>query len=560
MKRLVCCLLAALLLLGLTACGQTTSSSEEVTVSTSAEISELTADSFADGSFTRDSGYGATFKTKYAQAGRLTIHVASTVFDEDTSPALAQTLAETYAALEQAAGTELPELDLYLVSVTDSGAPAVVDGNRVFCALEQAETGSAAIYLVQAAFGLDAYWQCYGLAQVLLGADETDGAALAAWYSDETHTQMLSLLPLYFLELFSDEETVQYAKETAVAITQYLVERDGLTAFLSDSAPDSCRAWLESIGVTVLDLSVLESDAAAELDAMVWSYASADVVTVASDQFLIRIPQLDWLSTAEEIHDYLLYFLDAMDGFAAVVKEDAPTYYASLSGGEIGQITIYLNNGGFSSTYAKTTVMEAYVGRYEDIVHETIHCLIAPFNDDQSAWIAEGLTTYFEGPLRITGIDDPLTANQSIHAALLTDEIDLTDEDRALADAIVAYYQALTGETCSEAETFQDFFAFFEAVGYATLLHPDLKNTTDYMKAFTSSVAEHRGITEDDAGNELTYHESMLFLEYLMDEYGLDAIIAAEMDYSAYQELFPSDEDFYAQFEEFLEQLDDVLA
>ena len=90
-------------------------------------------------------------------------------------------------------------------------------------------------------------------------------------------------------------------------------------------------------------------------------------------------------------------------------------------------------------------------------------------------------------------------------------------------------------------------------MGYAAFLNPDNNSAPVATQSIKDSYRERLGNTPDlnYPGNELSYLEAMLFTEWLVDKYGLDTVIWAEMDEEVYLDLFPSASAFENEFEEF---------
>lgn len=114
----------------------------------------------------------------------------------------------------------------------------------------------------------------------------------------------------------------------------------------------------------------------------------------------------------------------------------------------------------------------------------------------------------------------------------------------------------MTGRDISQARQMdQAISLIYQAAGYAACLHPEYQGIQGFPFV-GESVAERTGIDRKYPENELSYAQAMVFVRYLVEKYGLEAILQAETDLDAYHALFPNTAAFQAEYDLFLGELD----
>ncbi len=120
---------------------------------------------------------------------------------------------------------------------------------------------------------------------------------------------------------------------------------------------------------------------------------------------------------------------------------------------------------------------------------------------------------------------------------------------------IAARYEQMTGQTISEIYTTEHpIFLIYQAIGYEAVLHPETFRDIQFP-IVTQSVDKRAGVSSGYIGNQLSYSESMVFVQYLVEKHGLDAMIEAEMDNKTYRELFPDAAAFQEEYDNFVAQI-----
>ena len=530
-------LLIIALLLCLCACGGSTVVPEN-----------LSASDFKATSRERDENYAAVLKTRAVQLGDLTVHIAENLFDEETSPGLAKQIAADHAALRDLGGALAGSAEVYVLRLTATGTP-VVAGGELFCTLEQVESGDYRPYLAAAVFDRPSWWQCVGLSRTVFGAEA--GSDLAADLRQSADTYLLSLFPSYFLEDFAGEETRALAARTAQALTEYILSETDLATFLADGNNVAYReAWLENIGVSA-ELDYLKSDAAAHVAGLPFS-ESRDFSLILTDmQFTLDLQSTDWLTTADEIYYFTLDFYQSLERLYSLLETEAPVYYAALQAGEIKYFYIKLYDSGYASgSSTRADKGEAIVLDWPNALHEAVHCLIPESMDEHyDDWLSEGLATWLSAPYISVDAGRTFIDNFVKNADLAQ----LPEDARQFVETGWSVFRDLTGREAYEIyETDQPMYWLYQALTRAALLLPDSQVSMPFA---TQSIVNRRGFANPYPGNQLSYGKAMLFTDYLVERYGLDTVIAALTDGTAYHELFPDEAAFNTEYDRFLDQL-----
>ena len=93
------------------------------------------------------------------------------------------------------------------------------------------------------------YGTLVGLARAVYDPEST-GADFKAYYADEDHLSVLSLFAAYFIDDFTNRETVEMAECTAGEFVGYLLENGGLDRVIASPFSESDRnEWLRAIDV-----------------------------------------------------------------------------------------------------------------------------------------------------------------------------------------------------------------------------------------------------------------------------------------------------------------------
>ena len=516
---------------------------------------EISAEHFTDGNHTRDDEYAASFPTKFVALDGLNIHFAATIFDERDSPELAKQIAADYAALAKLGNSLTKSVAVYLVGETTTSNP-VATTSGLFCTPESVQNGTYRPFLTSCTFDLAPWWQCVGLSKTVFEETAVSSDELAkrlnAYYDQHEKPYLLTLSPLYFIENFSDSETIDLAVQSAQSLAAYIMSQDNVKAFLTEGNNFEYRnEWLKELGITV-DTENISTTEAAYLSSLSFITAKEIPFIIEEQNFQLNLQSVDWMPTADDVTYFLVDFCSDVNQLYNYLKENAPKHYEALQQPDFRQISVSVFDSDSDNTsFAKPDGSKAVVLAHEGALHELTHCLIPANDASEKRWLCEGLTTYLSAPYLSYEIApqyiDPF-ANETEIAKLKSPYIECSKK-------IAARYEQMTGQTISEIYTTEHpIFLIYQAIGYEAVLHPETFRDIQFP-IVTQSVDKRAGVSSGYIGNQLSYLESMVFVQYLVEKHGLDAMIEAEMDNKTYRELFPDAAAFQEEYDNFVAQI-----
>lgn len=549
-KRMISLALCAALMAGLCACGRKEDVHE---LMHDVPIIELSAADFVDGSHKRNEEYLAAFKTKGVSLDGISINFAADVFDEALSTEIAENILEIYYRMKTLSPEAASDVTVYIARITTTDRPVLL-GNRLYISCSDAESGAFRPYLAGAVYGINEQWKRMGLGLLADGekSETVSASELESYIQERESTGILSLHPCYFVEEFTDEPTRKLAMECSRALSEFIIRKYGFEAFVSDSGSNSRARWLESMGLDY-DVSFLDSGAALLLDSMEFSELGDVDMLLAAEDFRLEVNCVDWLADAETIYGYLLDFSEQLLGFYTRLEAEAPEYYAWLKD-DNSKVTVKFRDRDYpTGSHAKILKAEAIITRGEDILHELCHALKRRSMNDENRWLCEGLTTYLTAPFI------PYSAAPYwVDMVALDIAVDgATEMDYYFLDLTEYWFEKVNGCDISAVYNMeQPIYLIQQAMGYAAFFNPEIES----LRGATKSMNEQFEIKKYYPANKLSYFESMLFVDWLVEKYSLDTVIFAEMDADCYFELFPNAAAFEAEFAEFWKECIEPLA
>lgn len=504
---------------------------------------------FNEGNHNRETGYEAAFKTQYAELDNLTVHIATRIFSEDTAVTVVEQVEKDYQKLEKATKENVKEVTVYVVEATLSGRPQMVN-NAVFCTMSDIESGEYRECLTGAFFGAESYWKIVGLnASIFADTEEAVPAdeALQKFYQNDVHYPVLSMLPLYFSEDFAEADTVQNARRTACALTEYMVAELGVEEFLkTEELAEYRQKWLEELGLDMKG-EMLED----RLHRMAYSYSQAYPAILEYENFTFYLNTTDWIATADEYYIFFRDFLNGYDEILNSLQKEEPEACLLLEESISTPVYFYFSDDG---SYA-TGDNKVYLSFTHEVYHEMFHVFL-PVLDQNYHWYYEGLTEYLTEKTCINYMEKE--KRNILFQSLTKGELyeKLSEEDREFMDHVAAYYSLFTPlpETMAD----MDGLIFQQAVGMTTLGYPELstsltmaiQSVEERSLRTTFRAGTRQGI---EVGNDLTYPEATVCISYLAEKYGLETVILVAQGKVSFEDAFHGD------FETILKEVKDSL-
>lgn len=500
---------------------------------------------FVDGTYNREEGYAASFRTKYLVMDDLTMHMKEAIFEEDMARNAAKVIEDDYKQIQKAGKGQENAVAVYLVDKTLSGKPQTV-GDKLFCTPEDIQTGEYRLYLTQVSFRLSCLWKGIGLDWYIFGVPETKSVQterLKAYYDEKINMSTLSLLPVYFIEEFSDADTISVAENTAFSLTEYIISNSGLSEYLiGDSVEEYRKEWLQSIGA-VGDSNSLRITG----DAMSFTVSEEYPAVIGYENYTFNFAPTDWLKDGDDIYVFLADLLEGCDSLFSTLEKTEPETYAIVSQRREEQhINVYFMDSDVLVSHASRDG-GVYLNMKADAYHEIFHILL-PGKREEERWLEEGVITLLTIQTQSKYMEEDkalffdCVANAEFCAGL-------SQEDQVFMNYIAEYY--------SEKASFPmeiddlDFALFYEAVGVITLKKPDLPTT---LGMAVIDINQRKNIFGYDSlpgegGNGLTYPKAYVFAKYLSENYGLDTVVSVMIGDGTFQEAFQGDyEEIFSEF------------
>ena len=519
LRALLCAVLALLLL-----CGCATGAGAGSLSGLEAQVDGAPV---AEGGHEREEDYAAAFRTHWLTVGPLTVHMENRIYEETLLRDEARELLRALAAMERATGAAPGELAVYIVGELAGGRPVAAEG-KVFCTLRDFDSGGAYEALAGAAYGLPAQWQRVGLAAWVFGEASDEG--LRAWYADGAHALTASCSALHLSDALSDGETVRAARDTARSLCAYLIENEGFAAFRETADPAAILpAWAESLGITPAPSLPEGSAALAELRV---EEARNYRCILRVQNYSVYVADVDWLPDTDGLYLWLCALFAGMERVEERIRAEAPSAAAHAAERLAEPVRIVFTDeknsisGGHVSftNYERNEIM---LTELDAIWHEMTHLLLEHPGNRELDWECEAVAQHFSGAWK----DYPYRLNRFLtdYEAFRPCLAEAFEEDEALLQGVWALYRSL-----AEPDRLEDgdLDAFYRACGVTTLLLYERGVRPEGYGLLGRSVAEVYGARsapdlKSDEGNALSYLEAQVFLEFLAEKYGMDAVIDA---------------------------------
>lgn len=510
--------------------------SDTTSVDDGADIDSIV---FTESSHKRSSEYAATFNTMTATYKNVTLHVRDTVFVLDTARCIMSRIINIYSAVNAIFPDNLRDITAYIVDLTVTGNIVCVN-DKVFLTIDDAMSNNGFKAIASAFLGVTEPWQTVGIAAYITGI-KADEQLIKDYYADTNNLAALSLFAAYFYSDYVGASTALAAEQTAISLTNYMLSAQELSAYLVNPHSVEIRQeWLDYLRIdtrykTEYDLSFCNGA----------QYSSTLryplIITMPNEPhtFYIQLTE-DFLQAPNEIIRLLHGYHYGMLQIIEDLRVRAPSSYDVILENWMHSIDIYCEVGNSTSSAGSGTV---HIAGIPNIWHEICHLLLPPADIQRQIWLAEALPEYMSISLHIpVWIDDDFAIlyDYLFEGENHTDPYN--EDDYIYRDFIKVYYAARKDLPAISRD--MDFMLFNEAAGVANLLYPELRTTIPF-KAMRCTLYEMYGLTNLQSspettveGMELTYPAAYVLLTYLVEEHGLDKVVAAYLDRTGFTEAF----------------------
>lgn len=452
------------------------------------------------------------FETMVTQAGVCTIGIQKTAYNENKAAQIYDAIAADIAALETL--SELRPHTVYVVDKLPAGLQRI--DTAVYCTAEQVLDGSYRPWLTAAALDLEEHWRAVGLAAYVF-QERVDLVALAAWYAEGDHDDMLSLFPAYFIDAFATDEEMHMAKQTSAALVRYMIQQHGVQAGLAGDTADNMQPWLASLGIERSYADPYRN----LLDGYHYTHNQyyALIATAPKGDVFKMNPIAHDMSTAALARRTLCELKLSVDAILKGVARDAPEYYPVLMANYEPPIT-YEFNGEYG--YSLTQHGNRYITlwRASTITHETAHmmvpCRMERISRAMEQWKAEAIAEYLSMTYR------PWIGEQEMALKIIKEGEPWpseTDDERAFWKKWAeVYLRYALMPACAEDIQMKPW-------NRANLLAAQELGEAVYT---VSGTYGRTGSAQLDAmnGNELSYVEAEWLASYLINRQGLSSFLS----------------------------------
>lgn len=412
-----------------------------------------------------------------------------------------------------------------LLCIADSAtASYYADADEWYCSAQQIQSGAYRKRLLEELYDLHDYGTLVGLARAVYDPEST-GADFKAYYADEDHLSVLSLFAAYFIDDFTNRETVEMAECTAGEFVGYLLENGGLDRVIASPFSESDRnEWLRAIDVAaeyrnLYGMEFLEDAIYRE------NYRYPLIMRHGVHQY--NFLPLRSFATPVEVWKALSQYAEGMQTLWDHLAEYAPSTCERIRTRWALPMTTSFTAVGESQEKHGGIVT---VARPMDWLHETIHFLLEREMGKDPAWTQEGMTTY------LSSLTGQTFDGDNYYALLTLDYSKIADSpSKTIALQLVEYYHThWLQESYNPLTYYRALGLFREAAEEAG---------AEDFRPIVVSCGERRnelsgGNFTEENGNELSYYQAMLVVDYLVEQHGLDAVLEA----------FFEDEDFPESF------------
>lgn len=454
--------------------------------------------------------YRQYFETRSAKIGACTLAIEQTVFDAEKASALYAQVAADEAALAEMAPMQAHTV--YVVKKPLAGLQRI--GTAIYCSAAQVLDGSYRPWLAEAAFGVET-WRAVGLAACAFG-ETADESALAVWYANDAHDDMLSLFQAYFVPEFATEDEYRMACQTATALMAYIIREVGLESAMTADAAAYIPDWLTSLGID----RACADPYAGLLDGYTWARNQFyPLIGTSPKGDVFKLKPLFDMDTPAKVRLALSDLELAVDAILAGVQRDAPDWCSVLAKNYEAPITYeFGENNGYSITYFSNR--RVVVGSAATLIHETTHmmtpCQVGRISRYMDQWkveaVAEHLThAYFNGRMEQAELFTQMQTGYNSQA----EDQEGAKKFYALLRNVYTRYAPLPETLCDVNST----LFWRSAVVAKTEMGMQLNSVVNvYAGAGSASL---------DAvnGNELSYTESEWLASYLINRHGLSAFL-----------------------------------
>ena len=244
------------------------------------------------------------------------------------------------------------------------------------------------------------YWKAYGVASLALGISPDISEKSVVYYIDRGEKKGFeSLFEGFFLERYSDEETIEYAKAYAYYLTKYAIEAHSFSEFAEENFREE---WLKSAG-SKSEYGYDPADALLDkskcrYEDKVYSFYVGDNEWVCGNE--------TWVEDASELSKVIHDAETNFEHIRQAMKDDAPVWYENLGKNHLNVKIILYDDENRSYTDTARGARNIYLRDGNDASHEYVHALtLGPNLPWFDGWISEGLAVHYSLEYQVEGLE-----------------------------------------------------------------------------------------------------------------------------------------------------------
>lgn len=513
MNRINICILFIVFALGFGSCGKGNNEVDSDAV-------------FYNDVHNRDNDYGRTFEVKCTSINNVNLYIESSIFSEDLAT---QTINEI-----ETIENKLWELDTNIYSferniyITDPSYETLswVSNDDVYLSANE-DVRRLAYLMVDSIYSPKQEWVCQGL---------------TIWLTEESIQTSESII-INPQNLFAGAFSYAFGNETNV--DKYLKE---------------AHAWVSKY---------LEDNSITELVNQETPY---DIINIKDDESDLDIPQEIWSLRIMETEDYSLsltdgkrkfYLLDnlgindisdlyislvsyykGMNAILTKIKEEAPNAYDIIER-EWDKVTVIMNpeSAQTQAISEKNTIYMPY-SLSSSMFHETIHCLSIVNETDHEYWLSEGIAEYLSIHIE-EQYKSVMSSNRKSLYSLFMSAQD-SNVYNLPSSAFIKHRTIITKSINDYKDKYGPFTEDFSFEFYIPILAKlsfeagniiSFPGQEDLLSPLNKKYDLSYGLVEEDP-NAMNYFEAAMFVQYLVDTYGLEKVLLQELSGSSFEDAY----------------------
>ncbi len=239
--------------------------------------------------------------------------------------------------------------------------------------------------LVQEMYGLP-YWKAYGVASLVINHNPGLADAMVIRFIDGgvAPEGFESLFEGFFLDRYSDSETIQYAKAYAYYLTKYILDNYSFAEFADNNYREE---WLKAKGskseYVYDDIDELMEEA---------------TITKDRTQYTITVGEHDWIcgnetwvKDAGELYSVIHTSERDVRRLREELKADAPEWFENVASKRTVKFTLFEAEDASFTHLSSDGVETIFLGHNTfAATHEYVHALSYTTTDPNMAWLVEG--------------------------------------------------------------------------------------------------------------------------------------------------------------------------